>query len=94
MKQNWWTAFLGSLATPGGSVFVLLVALSVLTPIVAFCMVKFGPSAPVVINLNGMLAGFAGALIAVVNPMGNRSNNQRSTDSNGTNGATIPPTQT
>lgn len=86
-----WNAFLNSLATSGGNIFMLFAMSLILLAVALYLMIKFGPGAPAVITLVGAFGTFTGALVGILK--GSRLDpvppNVTSTTSTTT--STIPP---
>lgn len=61
-----WNAFLNSLATSGGNIFMLFMMSLILLVVSLFLMIKFGPGAPAVITLVGAFGTFTGALVGIL----------------------------
>jgi hypothetical protein len=61
-----WTAFLNSLATSGGNLFLLGFFSLVLMTVSALAMIKYGPGAPVVNTIVGSFMAFTGAMIGIL----------------------------
>ena len=61
-----WTAFLNSLATSGGNLFLLAFFSLVMMAVTALAMIKYGPTAPVVTTISGSFMAFTGAMIGIL----------------------------
>ena len=66
VRMAGWTAFLNSLATSGGNLFLLGFFSIILLFMVTFVMVHFGPASPSAITLVGSFSAFTGALIGIL----------------------------
>lgn len=66
MNQSKWANFLESLATSGGNLFLLTVLFILLLIAGLFMMQKWGPGAPTVITIVGLIGTFAGALVGIL----------------------------
>lgn len=86
-----WNAFLNSLATSGGNIFMLFMMSLILLVVSLYLMTKFGPGAPAVITLVGAFGTFTGALVGILK--GSRVDPVPSnlTSTTSTTTSTIPP---